>query len=94
MFLEVDDLCLRFVAGLVDGLWPEGRIGIILDPELNSFRALLAGDLASETSQRQRSPKRPGDDLPIAMIAFLQHLAAEPRHPVTREVRLRRARGR
>ncbi len=43
--LEVDVLRLCLVAGLVGGFWPEWRIGIILDPELNSFRDLLACDL-------------------------------------------------
>jgi len=57
--VEVDDLCLRLMADLVDGLWAEGRIGIVLDPELNSFRAFLAGDLALRNNPASALAKTP-----------------------------------
>src|SRR6516164_10313280 len=86
--LEVDDFRLRFVAGLVNRLWPEGRIGIVLDPELNSFRELLTGDLARQKQSRVSARRNTGssDDLPIAVIPRFLHLAAKLRHPVTCEV--------
>ena len=57
------------MAELVDGLWAEGRIGIILDPELNSFRAFLAGDLArqKQSGVSARGNTGRGDDLPLAV---------------------------